>query len=122
MKMNNFFRLFYYILAASTALGIVTNVYAASNTINMLSSSFCGIVNLVKSVISLVALLMFIAGGVLYAIGHFLPAAGQIKGSMQGWAMGMIIGGIVGIILVILAQPIVSMVAGFGSINAISCS
>ncbi len=75
-----------------------------------------------KSIIALFAMVMFLIGGVLYAIGHFLPATGQLKGSIQGWALGMILGGIVGVILVIIAQPIVNMVATFGNgISSVSC-
>ncbi|MEM3744844.1 MAG: hypothetical protein QW759_03325 [Candidatus Micrarchaeaceae archaeon] len=88
----------------------------------LLSSQLCGIVNGVRTIIGIIALVMFLIGGVLYAIAHFLPSAGQIKGNLQGWAMGMIIGGIVGLILVIIAPYIINQVMAFGNgITATSC-
>ena len=89
----------------------------------LISSQLCSIVNGVKTTIGIIALVMFLIGGVLYAIAHFLPSAGQVKGSLQGWAMGMIIGGIVGLILVIIAPYIIGQVVAFGgnSISATSC-
>ncbi|MEM0086906.1 MAG: hypothetical protein QW774_02660 [Candidatus Micrarchaeaceae archaeon] len=97
----------------------------ADNTMSanqLLSSQLCGIVNGVRAIIGIIALVMFLVGGVLYAIAHFLPTAGQVKGSLQGWAMGMIIGGIVGLILVIIAPYIITQVTAFNSsISAPSC-
>ena len=108
----------YYLFFATTVIGMVT----AQNTLTAVSSAFCYLVGTVKSIIALFAVVMFLIGGVLYAIGHFLPVTGQLKGSVQGWALGMILGGIVGVILVIIAQPIVNMVAGFGNgLTSVSC-
>ncbi|MEM0094927.1 MAG: hypothetical protein QXX74_03325 [Candidatus Micrarchaeaceae archaeon] len=103
-----------------TALMAQTTTMPANQ---LLSSQLCGIVNGVRTIIGIIALVMFLIGGVLYAIAHFLPSAGQIKGSLQGWAMGMIIGGIVGLILVIIAPYIIGQVVAFGgnSISATSC-
>ncbi|MEM3820586.1 MAG: hypothetical protein QXM58_02515 [Candidatus Micrarchaeaceae archaeon] len=102
----------------STAL-MAQNTMSATQT---LSSQLCGIVSSVRTIIGIIALVMFLIGGVLYAIAHFLPSAGQIKGSLQGWAMGMIIGGIVGLILVIIAPYIITQVVAFGNgISAASC-
>jgi hypothetical protein len=121
MNKINVWKVMYYILFASVVTGFVSS-QSTTNTISTLSSTFCGIVNTVRSIISLFALVMFLAGGVLYAVAHFLPTTGQLKGSMQGWALGMILGGIVGIVLVVIAPSVVNMVAGFGNnISAVSC-
>jgi hypothetical protein len=122
MNKINVWKVMYYILFASVVTGFVSSQTTTANTISTLSSTFCGIVNTVRSIISLFALVMFLAGGVLYAVAHFLPTTGQLKGSMQGWALGMILGGIVGIVLVVIAPSVVNMVAGFGNnISAVSC-
>lgn len=124
MNKMNLWKVMYYILFASVVMGFVSSQSATTtvNSLSTLSSTFCGIVNTVRSIISLFALVMFLAGGVLYAVAHFLPTTGQLKGSMQGWALGMILGGIVGIVLVVIAPSVVNMVAGFGNnISAVSC-
>jgi len=120
----NMWKAMYYLFFATTLIGAN---FAATTTvppggITAISSAFCALVTTVRSIIALFAVVLFLIGGVLYAIAHFLPSAGQLKGSLQGWALGMILGGIVGVILVIIAQPIVNMVAGFGNgISAVSC-
>ena len=93
-----------------------------TDVVGTLTSQLCGIVNGVRTVIGVIALVMFLVGGVLYAVGHFMPAAGQVKASMQGWAMGMILGGVIGVILVILAPFIISTILSFGSgLTALQC-
>ncbi len=122
MNGMNLWKVMYYVLFASVITGFASASSTSVNSISTLSSTFCGIVGTVRSIISLFALVMFLAGGVLYAVAHFLPTTGQLKGSMQGWALGMILGGIVGIILVVIAPSVVNMVAGFGNnISAVSC-
>ena len=88
---------------------------AATGGISTLTSQLCGIVAGVRTVIGVVALVMFLIGGILYAIAHFMPAAGQIKANMQGWSMGMIFGAIVGVVLVLLAPIIINHLLAFGN-------
>jgi len=117
----NIWKVMYYLFFATTLIG-ANFAQGSGNTISAVSSAFCALVGTVRSIIALFAVVMFLIGGVLYAIAHFLPTTGQLKGSMQGWALGMILGGIVGVILVIIAQPIVNMVADFGNgIASVSC-
>ena len=112
----NLLKAIYYMFFATTFLGVVFGQLTA------VSSAFCALVGEVRGIIALFALVMFLVGGVLYAIAHFLPSAGSFRGNLQGWAMGMILGGIIGVILVIIAQPIVNMVVGFGNgLSSVSC-
>ncbi len=90
-----------------------------------ISAALCSVVSTVQFVIGIVAILLFVLGGVIYAIAHMMPSAGQFRGSLQGWSMGMIVGGIVGLILVILAPGLISFIitvsgAG-GSVNLFAC-
>ncbi|MGC8586934.1 MAG: hypothetical protein ACP5K9_01435 [Candidatus Micrarchaeia archaeon] len=85
---------------------------AFAQAASLLSSVFQSIVSIVQTVIGVFAIALFMVGGVLYAAAHFLPAAGQIKANMQGWAMGMIIGSIVGLILVLIAPYLVGLIQG----------
>ncbi len=95
----------------------VNMVTLASAQITALSSQLCALVSDIRMIVGVFTLALFLIGGVLYAAAHFMPAAGQIKSNMQGWAMGMIIGGVVGLILVIIAPYIVKAIAGFSAGN-----
>jgi hypothetical protein len=86
-----------------------------ANAVNALTSTLCNIIDGVRSIVGIVALAMFLIGGILYAVAHFMPSAGQYKGAIQGWSMGMIIGGVIGIILVILAPIIITAVLSFNA-------
>ncbi|MDE1762332.1 MAG: hypothetical protein KGH78_04035 [Candidatus Micrarchaeota archaeon] len=88
---------------------------SSGSIVGTFTSELCGIVSTVRTVIGIIALVMFLIGGVLYAVGHFMPAAGNVRAGMQGWAMGMILGAVIGVILVILAPFIISTVLNFGS-------
>jgi hypothetical protein len=46
-------------------------------------------------------LTLLVLGAALYAGGNIAP--GNLKGTIQGYGMGMIVGGIVGVILAMLA-------------------
>ena len=115
---TNIWKVMYYLFFATTLIGAN---FAQSSALTAVSSAFCELVGAVRSIIALFAVVLFLIGGVLYAVAHFLPSAGQLKGSLQGWALGMILGGIVGVILVIIAQPLVNMIAGFGNVASVSC-
>jgi len=118
---TNIWKVMYYLFFATTLIGANFAANTTLTGITALSSTFCALVSTVRSIIALFAVVLFLIGGVLYAVAHFLPSAGQLKGSLQGWALGMILGGIVGVILVIIAQPLVNMIAGFGNVVSVSC-
>ncbi|MGC9157060.1 MAG: hypothetical protein ACP5GD_02670 [Candidatus Micrarchaeia archaeon] len=108
------FRKAIYILAAITlATGVVTAAQSSSLQASVLSL-LCGIVGFVRAIVGVLAVVLFILGGVLYAVGHFLPSTGNLRSSIQGWAMGMLFAGVVAVIIFIIAQPLVSMITGLG--------
>ncbi|MGC9132755.1 MAG: hypothetical protein ACP5HJ_03950 [Candidatus Micrarchaeia archaeon] len=101
-------------------IGIVALSMVFAQTPEQVSSVLCNIVKGIKSVVTVIAVAMFVVGGVLYAIGNLLT--GSMKQSAHGWAQGLIIGGLVGIVLVIIAQPIVNLIAQLGTgISQIEC-
>jgi len=78
------------------------------------SQELCGIVNFVKAIVGILAVVLFMLGGVFYAIGHFLPATGNLRSNVQGWAMGMLMAAIIALIMFLIAQPVVTMIANLG--------
>ncbi len=74
------------------------------------SVAICPIYSAVQNTILVVGLILMVLGGALYGGSHILPA--QQKGSLQGYGLGMITGGVVGIILAMSASTILQLVTG----------
>ncbi|MGC9132767.1 MAG: hypothetical protein ACP5HJ_04015 [Candidatus Micrarchaeia archaeon] len=103
-------------------IGIVTLSIAFAQqqqTPSELSSALCNAVGIIKASVTIIAVAMFVVGGLLYAIGNLLT--GGMKQSAHGWAQSLIIGGIVGIILVLLAQPLVNLFTGMQNLPSVTC-
>ena len=92
-----------------------------------INTSLCHVIQGVQQVVAVVSILLFVLGGLMYAIAHMMPAAGQLRGNLQGWSMGMIVGGIVGLILVLLAPGLVGFIVANGqqaggAVTSATCS
>ncbi|MDE1854816.1 MAG: hypothetical protein KGH57_00640 [Candidatus Micrarchaeota archaeon] len=122
--MNNTTRMLAVFLAS---LVLSTTIVSAQSITAALSSELCGIVNNIRAIVGILALALFLIGGVMYAVGHFLPTSLDYRKSLLGWATAMITGGVIGLIVVLLAPFIVGLVTGLGqtaagsSINLLSC-
>ncbi len=101
------------VLASAQFGGFGTGGVSSFNTAPV-QQTLCNVISAVQEVVGVIAILLFVLGGVMYAIAHMMPSAGQLRGNLQGWSMGMIVGGIVGLILVILAPGIVTFIIGNG--------
>lgn len=82
---------------------------------SLLSSELCGIVSSIQTIVGVLALALFLIGGLMYAIAHFLPPSVEYRKSLMGWATAMITGGVIGLIVVIIAPMLVGMFAGAAS-------
>jgi len=91
----------------------------AASQVNTISSALCSIYNIVHTVIFIIGLVLIILGGAMYAGAHVLP--GNLKGSLQGYGMGMIVGGIAGVIIALSAPYIMNTIAGNNTVGS-SCS
>ncbi len=87
----------------------------ATGITTALSTELCNVVNSIKTIIGIFALLLFILGGVLYAVAHFLPTAGNLRSGMQGWGMGMLMAGVIALIIYLVAPFILHTLIGIGS-------
>jgi len=104
-------RLFFYLL---TCVSLVSTVLADS-TIIAISSTLCGMVTTVRTIVGALALTLFLLGGVMYAVSHFLPTNMEFKKSMTAWSTAMITGGIIGLVIVLIAQPLIQTITGLGT-------
>jgi hypothetical protein len=76
-----------------------------SSGANAVTQVLCNVYNQVSSIIFVLALCLMVVGGAIYAGSHLLPA--QTRGQFQGYAMGMVVGGVIGVIIVIAAPFII---------------
>jgi hypothetical protein len=63
----------------------------------------------IKSIVPVVALLMFIMAGGIYAIGQIMGAETRARASV--WATAMLVGGIIGLVIAASAGFLLSMFA-----------
>jgi hypothetical protein len=104
--------------AITNGLSINTGNLLGTGASGTLIQVFCNIYNTISTFIFILALMLMVLGGAIYAGAHLLPA--QSRGQFQGYAMGMVIGGVIGVIIVIAAPYIIgvleSVQAGNGGI------
>ncbi len=106
-SMSNKLRIGLAMLAVLTFL--VTPVMAQAQP----NSVICSIITLYQDVaaaIFVIGLMLMILGGALYAGAHLMPS--QQRGSLQGYGMGMVLGGVIGIIIAVLAPFILQVITG----------
>ena len=120
MRIINSLRYFLIIATMATALTQLSFATGGS-AVSTALQSVCAAIRLIVGVLVIVLLAV---GAVLYAISHVLPAAGNIKGNLQGWSLNMIVGAIVALVIYFLAPWIASQIittgAGTSGVTAIT--
>jgi hypothetical protein len=118
-KNLRFLLLFVSGISVLTTIGFaqINGIFSGTMAVTSLDIALCGIIADIQLVVGLLAVVLIMLGGVLYAIAHFMPSAGNFKANAQSWALGMVIGAIVGLIIVIAAPGIVSEIAQFGGLS-----
>jgi hypothetical protein len=91
-------------MAVILALVLLSNAVAAD-----IASSLTEVCGNIRAIVPIVALLMFILAGGIYAIGQVLGAETRARASV--WATAMLVGGIIGLIIAASAQFLVQMFA-----------
>ena len=100
---------------ATFTISTVTQTGVTGNII----TTTCQLYNTIHTVILFLGLALIILGAALYAGSHVLP--GNLKSNAQGYGMGMIVGGVVGVILALSAPFILQVITG-NSTQAASCN
>ncbi|MCL5430040.1 MAG: hypothetical protein M1504_01015 [Candidatus Marsarchaeota archaeon] len=84
------------------------------------TAAICGVYFDVNTIVFILALTLMILGGAIYGGAHILP--GQTRGQVQAYAMGLILGGVAGAVIALLAPWILGMIyAQSASIIAATC-
>lgn len=73
-----------------------------------LTGAICNVYNTIRNVIFLLGIALVVLGGAIYALGTIMPSSH--KGGTQGYGMGMIIGGILGIAIALAAPYVLSVI------------
>ena len=95
------------------ALLLMSGLLAAQSSVaSNISNQLCNIRNLITGIIPTIALIMFLLAGLAYAAGQTFGA--EMKAKAQGWAMSLLVGGIVGILIAVVAPFLVNVFIGMG--------
>jgi hypothetical protein len=89
-----------HIIAAGSS---VSTSAMASN----IRGALCGFQVLVYTILPTLALIMFLFAGLAYAAGQVFGA--EMRAKAQGWSMSLLVGGIVGIFIAVLAPILVNI-------------
>jgi hypothetical protein len=92
--------------------------FTVANISGNIITSACQLYDTVHTVIFVIGLVLIIVGAALYAGSHVLP--GNLKTNAQGYGMGMIVGGVVGVIIALAAPFILQTITGANS-SVASC-
>ena len=89
---------------------VLLSVPVAATTTSMAESirtALCSFQTLVYTVLPTLALIMFLFAGLAYAAGQVFGA--EMRAKAQGWAMSLLVGGIIGIFIAVLAPILVKI-------------
>ena len=107
------------LLSMLLAMGLVS---AGASNITLMSQTvakgLCQFKILVIGILPALSLILFLFAGLAYAAGQAFGA--ETKAKAQGWAMSLLVGGIIGIFLAVLApilvQIFINMASGTGMV------
>lgn len=96
------------------ALSLIGMAVATSG-LNNLSTALTNLCSGVKSLIPIVAFLLIVSAGVVYAAGQLLGAETRARASV--WATAMLIGAIIGLLIVVVTPNVLEALYGQGSFS-----
>jgi hypothetical protein len=90
--------------------GTASNITLMSQTV---AKGLCQFKILVVGILPALALILFLFAGLAYAAGQAFGA--ETKAKAQGWAMSLLVGGIIGIVLAAIAPVIATIFVGMAT-------
>lgn len=96
------------LLVAVSLFSVFTIAYSQSGASTSVTSALCQVYDTIRNVVFLLGITLAVLGGVVYAVSSMMPSSH--KGSMQGYGMGMIIGGILGVVIAVAAPYILNLI------------
>jgi len=98
------------LLALFALLSATSMLYSLQNAISQLCISL-------KSMLPVVAMMMLVLAGVIYAAGQILGAETRARANV--WATACLTGALISILIVIVAQPVLQMI--YADQGTVSC-
>ena len=99
--------------------GLLASMTFSQGITSSVTAQICKLFNTIHTIIFVLGLALMITGAALYAGANVMPATQ--KGQLQGYGMGMIFGGIIGVILALAAPFILQIISGQSGL-ASSCA
>ena len=96
-----------YLAVAFVILGMIPAVSAGQSGIESALSSLCV---LSQTLLGLVAMVLIILAGAIYAVGQILGAETRARAAV--WATAMLTGAVIGIVIYLIAPWIISLLLG----------
>ena len=104
------------VISVAVALSVLI-AFAEASSVSSIDCTLMNIYYILNNAIFIVGLVLMLLGGTLYAAAQVMP--GQTKGTLQGYGMGLIMGGVIGVIVAELAPYIFNIITN-NTINAYS--
>ncbi len=92
-----------YTMIAFIAFFMLGSFFATSP----LQTTLSGIADQIKGLVPVVALLMLVLAGLIYGIGQVMGA--EIRGRAAVWAQALLIGAVIGLMIMALADPLIGI-------------
>jgi hypothetical protein len=112
MKTNNILIVAVFALFAVGVLSAAVSTTAAQTQLKDALGAIC---NLAASLLPVIAFVLFILAGVAYAAGNFFGADSRAKS--VGWAMNMITGAVIALLLWVIGPVIIAALSPGGQIQ-----
>ncbi|MGC8730422.1 MAG: hypothetical protein ACP5RP_03515 [Candidatus Micrarchaeia archaeon] len=120
LKLGDYAKIATMLLVVILNVGVIISQGQQGQAATLISQEMCAVFDTIKQTIFIIGIALMVLGAALYAMAHLLPASQ--KGQIQGYGMGMLMGGVIGVIIAILAKPILGAIASMGSLPTGGCT
>ena len=94
-------------LAAFAILASIAMLFSATTMLYSLQNAISQLCVSLKSMLPVVAMMMLVLAGVIYAAGQILGAETRARANV--WATACLTGALISILIVVVAQPVLQM-------------
>ena len=101
------------------AVVMLSSAAMATTLSGDITRELCRVRTMIQQIIPTVALILILLAGLVYAAGQTFGA--EMKAKAQGWAMSLLVGGIMGLVLAALAPFLVDVFASMGGMSPPNC-
>ncbi len=104
-------------LTAFSLLASVAMLFCSTSVLFSVENAVSQLCVSLKSMLPVVAMMMLVLAGVIYAAGQILGAETRARANV--WATACLTGALIAILIVVVAQPVLQMI--YADMGTISC-